>query len=345
MVRSHADAGPYHLGAWASILHSAYGDRPSYLALFAGGDQLVGGLPLMRTRGLVTGTRLRSLPVVPPAGPLAPDDEGRRALIEAACAAADRAGAKIWTLHARSGGYEALAPALRPRPKHPTWVLDLPEDVDEMRRGWKKTSNNLWRSIRKADRAGVTVREGTSDGDLRTFYALYLRTMRRRCVLPRPFRQLQEDWRLLSPTGNCRLFLAEHEGDVVAGGLYHALGRAVDLLYNGSDDARLDARPNHALYWHVIEWAASQGYSALDFGHARVDSSLARFKAQWSAREVPEYRYDYVPGAETAADPAATAAGGRALEGRGGSGPMERVWPHLPLPATRAAAALAYRFL
>jgi lipid II:glycine glycyltransferase (peptidoglycan interpeptide bridge formation enzyme) len=197
-------------------------------------------------------------------------------------------------------------------------------------------------SIRKADRAGVTVREGRSEDDLRTFYALYLRTMRRRCVLPRPFRQLQEDRRLLGPEGNFRLFLAEHEGDVVAGGIYHALGRAVDLLYNGSDDARLDVRPNHALYWHVIEWAAGEGYSELDFGHARADSSLARFKAQWSAREVPEYRYDYVPGADTAAEPAA---GGRALEGRGGSGPMERVWPHLPLPATRVAAALAYRFL
>jgi hypothetical protein len=118
----------------------------------------------------------------------------------------------------------------------------------------------------------------------------------------------------------------------------------VDLLYNGSDDARLDVRPNHALYWHVIEWAASEGCSELDFGHARVESSLARFKAQWSAREVPEYRYDYVPGAATATAPAASS-GGRALEGRGGSGPMERVWPHLPLPATRAAAALAYRFL
>lgn len=345
MVRSRPDAGPYHLGAWARVLRAAYGDRPSYLGLFAGGDQLVGGLPLMRTRGLVTGTRLRSLPVVPPAGPLAPDDEGRRLLLEAACAAADDAGAKIWTLHARGGGYEGLVRRLRPRPKHPAWVLDLPADVDEMRRGWKKTSNNLWRSIRKADRAGVTVREARSEDALRTFYALYLRTMRRRCVLPRPYRQLQEDWRLLSPTGNCHLFLAEHDGAIVAGGLYHSLGEAVDLLYNGSDDASLDVRPNHALYWHVIEWAAARGCSELDFGHARVGSSLARFKAQWSAREVSEYRYDYVPGAQPAAEPAEAEPGGRALEGRGGSGPMERVWPHLPLPATRAAAALAYRFL
>jgi len=39
--------------------------------------------------------------------------------------------------------------------------------------------------------AGVTVREATSELDLRAFYALYLRTMRRRSTLPRPYRQLR----------------------------------------------------------------------------------------------------------------------------------------------------------
>ncbi|MEA2389265.1 MAG: hypothetical protein QOG41_2038 [Thermoleophilaceae bacterium] len=342
LVRRHPDAGPYHLGAWAEILRAAYGDRPAYLGLVAPGGELVGGLPVMRTRGLATGSRMRSLPVVPPAGPLASDDEAARILLAAACHAADGAGVRVWTLHARAGGLERLVPELRPLPKHPTWVLDLPGDVDEMRRGWKKTSNNLWRSIRKADKAGVQVREGRSEEDLKTFYDLYLRTMRRRRVLPRPFRQLKEDRRLLGPDGAFRLFLAEHEGDVVAGGVYHALGEAVDLLYNGSDDARLDVRPNHALYWHVIEWAAANGFAELDFGHARTGSSLAKFKAQWSAREVPEYRYDYVPGATSAKGAARQAA---ALEGRGGSGPLDRVWPRVPLAATRAAAALAYRWL
>jgi CelD/BcsL family acetyltransferase involved in cellulose biosynthesis len=344
LVRRHPDAGPYHLGAWAEILRAAYGDRPAYLGLVSPNGELVGGLPMMRTRGIVTRTRMRSLPVVPPAGPLAPDDEAMRILLAAACRATDAEAARVWTLHARMGGLERLVPELRPLPKHPTWVLDLPDDVDEMRRGWKKTSNNLWRSIRKADRAGVQVREGTSERDLRTFYDLYLRTMRRRGVLPRPFRQLKEDHGLLGPDGAFRLFVAEHEGDIVAGGIYHALGDAVDLLYNGSDDTRLDLRPNHALYWHVIEWAAENGYSELDFGHAKRESSLAKFKAQWSAREVPEYRYDYAPGTTGAAraDAARPAA---ALQGRGGSGPLQRVWPKLPLATTRAAASVAYRWL
>jgi hypothetical protein len=343
-VREHPDAGPYHLGAWAQILRAAYGFKPAYLALESAAGDLVGGLPLMRTRGLVTGSRIRSLPVVPAAGPLAPHADGTRALLEAGCRLADGGRTRVWTLHARAGGYEDLVPDLRPVPKYPTWILELPPDPDELRRGWKKTSNNLWRSLRKADRAGVSVREGRSEADLRAFYALYLRTMRRRRALPRAYRQLREDRRLLGPDGTFRLFVAEHEGDVVAAGVYHALGEAVDLLYNGSDDSRLDVRPNHALYWHVIAWAAEAGYPRVDFGFARRETSLARFKAQWGGREVPEFRYDYVPGAP---DEAGAASGGapRALQGRGRQGPLERVWPHVPLPATRLAATIAYRYL
>lgn len=342
-VRSSPEAGAYHLGAWAAIFQAAYSFKPEYLALMDAGERVVGALPLMRTRGLATGRRLRSMPVVPPTGPLAAGDDGKRALIEAACRLTDERGARVWTLHSRSEGCDRLVPALRRLPKHPTWVLELPADPDEMRRGWKKTSNNLFRSLRKADKAGVTVREGRDESDLRTFYDLYLRTMRRRASLPRPYRQLAEDRRLLGPEGTFRLFVAEHEGDIVAGGVFHSFGDTLDLLYNGSDDARLDVRPNHALYWHAIEWAVEAGHAHLDFGHARPESSLARFKAQWSAQEVPEYRYDYVPGAVPEAAPAETKA--RPLHGRGREGALERVWPRLPLRATRAAAGIAYRWL
>jgi hypothetical protein len=341
-VRRHPGAGAYHLGAWARILGDAYGFEPVYLGIVDASGEIRGGLPVMRTRGIVTGRRLRSLPVVPPTGPLGRSEEDERSLIAAACRACDEGG-RVWTLHARRSGYEAMVPALRPLPKHPTWILDLPDDPDELRRGWKKTSNNLFRNLKKADGAGVTVRLSDSEQDLRAFHRLYLRTMRRRCALPRTWTQLAEDRRLLGPDGVFRLFVAEHEGDLVAAGVFHAFGDTLDLLYNGSDDARLDVRPNHALYWHAIQWAVEAGHTRLDFGHARPDSSLARFKAQWSAEEVPEYRYDYVPGGER--EESVDLAQKRPLHGRGRQGAIERVWPRLPLGITRLAGRIAYRWL
>jgi hypothetical protein len=42
------------------------------------------------------------------------------------------------------------------------------------------------------------------------------------------------------------------------------------------------------MYWHVIRWAAENGYSRFDWGAAREGGSLYRFKSQWSAEPVPE---------------------------------------------------------
>ena len=61
LVRRHPRAGAYHLGAWAPILAGSYGYEPAYLALETSDGRLTGALPLMKTRGLLTGRRLRSL--------------------------------------------------------------------------------------------------------------------------------------------------------------------------------------------------------------------------------------------------------------------------------------------
>src|SRR5256885_15608660 len=120
-----------------------------------------------------------------------------------------------------------------------TFVAPLSDDADEMRAGWKRTSNNLWRSLKKADQAGVSVREGTSDGDLRLFYELYLETMRRHRSLPRSLRMLLMARQELEPMGAYRLLLAEHEGEVAAGGVFHIWGDTIDLVYNASAERHL----------------------------------------------------------------------------------------------------------
>jgi hypothetical protein len=347
LVRRHRHAGTYHLGAWARVLGDAYGYKPRYLALEAPDGSLVGGLPMMRTRGPVTGRRLRTLPVVPPAGPLASSDAEMVTLIDAACDRADAERAKVWTLHTRTGELERLAPRLRWVPKHPTFVMGLGDDPDEVRRRWKKSASNIFRSIKKAEKAGVVVRPGTSEKDLRAFYALYARTMRRRRVLPRPYRQMAAAREYL-PEGVFRLFLAEHEGRVTAGALWHSFGSTLDLLYAGSDERYLDARPNHALYWEAIRWGTEQGHTELDLGHAKPGSGLAKFKESWGTEPIQEYRYDYVPGApRTALDSEDTSkaviAPARMLEGRESRNVVARAVERMPVRLLSAAGRVAYR--
>jgi hypothetical protein len=336
-------ASVYHLGAWAQILRAAYGYRPRYMALEGAGGELEGVLPLFHSRGPLTGNRLRSMPAVaPPAGPIATSHEGLRMLAQAAAGAIRETGATQWVWLSRDEGMEELVPGLGLAQTQLTWVASLGDDPDELRRRLRKHSNNLHRSIKKAEAADLTVRLGTSDRDLRSFYGLYLTTMRDHRSLPRPFRQMREDLHLLGPRGATRLFLVESGGVTVAAGLFHAFGDTVELLYNGSDRAALPMRPNHALYWHVMRWAIERGFSRFDFGDAPEGSSLGRFKAQWSAEPVTEYIY-ILRGDRGGIVGEAARRRNPTVGGGEDEGLVGRIWERSPLPLTRVAGALAYR--
>jgi hypothetical protein len=335
----------YHLSAWGRILGGAYGYRPRYMALEDGGGGLRAVLPLMETRGLVTGRRLRSLPVVPPAGPLARSEDDMRAILEAGCALAEERDARVWTIHARDEGLELIDPRLRPVPKAPTWILRLPSDPDELRAAWRKGSKNLHRNVGKAEKADLVAREAHDERDLRAFFRLYLATMRKHRVLPRSYRQLSLARDLL-PEGVFRLFVVEHAGHQVAGGVFHAYRGTVDLLYNASDERHLDLRPNHALYWHVIRWAIERGHGELDFGHAWPGSPLARFKEQWGSEPVAEHRYDVGGGEGGEGDRASRLRyATERLEVEQRERLVARAWSRAPLALTRLAAAVAYRWV
>jgi GNAT acetyltransferase-like protein len=346
-VERQERATVYQLGAWPQILRSAYGFGPRCLALEHDGE-LQGVLPVMHSRGLLSGPRLRSLPVVPAAGPLATTREGEAELLGAACAMTADGGARSLTLLSRAEGYQEQVERLAGRPKYPTWILPLPDDPEELRAAWRKGSKNLHRSLNKAEKSGLTVREGLSEADLRAFYRVYLATMKAHHALPRSYRQLSTARRLLGPGGVFRLFLAEHDGETIAAGVFHSFRDSIDLLYNGSDPSKLDLRPNHALYWHVIRWGIEHGYRRFDFGEAKPGSPLERFKEQWSAERVPEWRYDYVV-QETAARADALRHAGDRMGRAGGASRREeliaRLWERAPLSVTRLAGAVAYRYL
>ena len=341
-------AGAYQAGAWAKILAASYRAKPHYLGLNSADGSLEAVLPLMRSRGIASGTRLRSLPVLPFGGPVGTSIEAEAAVIAAACSLADECGAPL-LVNSRTPGYGEHVPGLREAEKNPTWITPLSDDADAMRRGWKKSSNNLFRSIAKAEKAGVRVREGHGDSDLREFYGLYLGTMRRHRSLPRCWRQMALDQELLGPAGVFRLFIAEHESRPVAAAIFHAYRDTVDLLYNGSDDSARDLRPNFALYWHAISWAIENGYRRFDWGEAQNGGPLSRFKAQWSAEPVADYRYDYNPAgdaAESRADRLRNShdsfdtPGERSRRQRA----ADAVWERAPLTLTRAAGSLVYRY-
>lgn len=344
-VDGHPGSGVYHLGAWAEVMRRTYGYRPRYLALESGG-RLAGVLPAFLTRGAIAGKRLRALPLLPVADPIADDAAGQEELLRGACRLAADEGARLFTLHARDDSYAERMPELRRAPRDPTWILRLPPSPDELRPMWKKHSRNLHRSIGKADAAGITVREGRGEGDLKAFYGLYLRNMRRLHAVPKAYRQVALSAKLLEPRGSFKLFVAEYDDRVVAAITAYRVRDYCELLFIGTDENYLDVRPNHAVYRRAIEWAAEEGMALVDLGGAPAEHSLGKFKAQWAAEEVPEYRYDHVvPSAGEGAEGSRADSVRGATEGLGGRRPLVvAAWNRMPLAATRLAGLVAYRY-
>lgn len=343
-IRSREEANPYHLGLWARVLGGAFGARPRYLIIEGSGGEVEGALPLVFTWGAINRGRLRSLPFLGSPSAMAADSDGKRLLLEAACALAERSGARVLALTAREDGHERLAPKLSLIRVDHAYVAPLTENADELRRSWKKTSNNLWRSLKKAEQR-VHIRVGEGDADLRAFYGLYLETMRRHRSLPLPLRFFQLARDELSAMGAYRLLLAEHEGEVVGAGVFYAVNGSLDLAYNASAERHLDLRPNHAIYWAAIRWGIDNGMLVYNMGAAPVDGSLARFKSQWGG--VPEARYhlEYRPGDAdaTAADAARQAATRLDAGADMHESTVSRLWGSAPLPATRVAGELIFR--
>jgi CelD/BcsL family acetyltransferase involved in cellulose biosynthesis len=325
----------YHLGAWARILERSYGFNPRYLAI-SEGDSLAGVLPLFRKKGLISDARMRSIPVFSYGGPLADDDGLALRLIEAARDLGDATSLSINTGDRRweaPDGFE-LEELL------PRWMLEIPDDLDALRASWRKTSRNLFRSLKKADDAGLEFRVAESPRDLRTFHRLYVRTMKHHRSLPRTFRQVRLTQELLGES--FKLFVVSREGRDIAASVYHVFGDTIEAVYNGRDENALRMRPIHALEWNVIRWGAAHGLRWVNLGGAEHDTPLARFKEQWGATPRTRFRLTHRAGGKQTRTEALVSVGYGAETSE--SRLTDIAWRAVPPPLLRLGAYMAYRY-
>jgi Acetyltransferase (GNAT) domain len=364
-------AHAYHLGGWSEIHRRAYGSEPIYLAARDSKGKLAAGLPLVIEGGPLRGMAARLTPgqtwaaagaqrrlsSLTRGGPIGVDAEARSTVLAAACRLVDEHRLKGLVLTTEVPRCDELVPELRVVQSVPTWLTPLPREPEELRRVWRRQSKNLSRNVTKAEQAGTVVRGARSPADLWRFYRQYVRTMRRHHATPRSWIEIRLAHKLLAPSGRCRVWLVEYQGEVIAGAMFLAASNTLELLYAGSDPRALSVRPNHAVYWHAIKWAIARGMTAVDWGPAPADGSLGRFKRQWSAEPVDVPRYAYTPGpagqrvSDSRIDTAAATSTGQTPAPGGSSsaapaaGVLSTVWDRIPVNALGLAATIGHRLL
>ena len=126
--------------------------------------------------------------------------------------------------------------------------------------------NQQWRrNIKKATKAGVEVTRG-SRADLADFHRVYAETAERDHFTPRPLAYFERMWDALTAEEPDRLvlYLAHHEGDLVAATTMVRVGTHAWYSYGASTTAKRDVRGSNAVQWQMIRDARDAGASAYD---------------------------------------------------------------------------------
>ena len=147
----------------------------------------------------------------------------------------------------------------------PRYVFQVPlagRTDEDLLRGF----NQLWRrNIKKAEKAGVEVRQGDA-GDLPAFHEIYVETAQRDRFHPRGLAYFERMWTALraEDPDRIRLYLATHEGTVHAATLWARVNRHCWYTYGASTTAGRDLRPSNAIQWQMIRDARAAGAETYD---------------------------------------------------------------------------------
>lgn len=129
-----------------------------------------------------------------------------------------------------------------------------------------KGMNQQWRrNIKKAAKMGVEVREGGRE-DLARFHEIYLETAERDGFTGRSLEYFEHMWDVLNAEedGRMKVFLGEHEGDLVAATTFVTVGEHSWYSYGASTTEKRDVRGSNAVQWEMIRAANNAGCAVYD---------------------------------------------------------------------------------
>jgi FemAB-related protein (PEP-CTERM system-associated) len=268
-----------HAAAWHRVLREAYGLAPEYLAARDPAGGLAGILPLVPFRDLRGRLELISLPYLDTAGVLAAAPAAESALREAALARARELGARALELRQQQ-------PLASGPPAGAVHRVDLALALEASEEAqWKALPAKVRNQTRKAEREGLTLREGPPAQLLDGFYAPFLRNMR---DLGSPVHARRFFGAAATAFGPRLRFVITGLGERPVGGLVaiHFAG-AVSVPWASTLREERQRCPNNQIYWEALRWAVARGARSFDFGRSPPGSGTHAFKLGWGAVERP----------------------------------------------------------
>ncbi len=139
-----------------------------------------------------------------------------------------------------------------------TIVVDLKGDENSiLARMKQKTRYN----IRLASKKGVVVRESAN---VELFHQLVIETSERDQFGVHTLEYYHSAYSLFHARGECKIFMAEYDGQPLAGIMAFQHGERAWYFYGASSNRHRELMPNYLLQWEAMRWARDQGCSEYD---------------------------------------------------------------------------------
>lgn len=280
-VLRHPRASVFHCSASLEALSRTYGYKPIAYTTSPAGQKLQNGMVFCRVESWLTGRRLVSLPFSDHCEPLVDTTEDRDVLSAALEREFKR---ERWNyLEIRPlGPFRLVTPFHRTAITYAFHRLDLGPDIDAIFGNFHKGSTQ--RKIRRAQREGLTYREGSTNELLDDFYRLFIRTRKRHGLAPQP-----KNWfaNLMDCFGGALKVRVAFKGERAIAAMVTIRHKDTLTYKYGCSDSRFNNLGcMHLLFWTAIQEAKSLGLRFLDFGRTNADQQgLITFKNRWGAAQ------------------------------------------------------------
>jgi FemAB-related protein (PEP-CTERM system-associated) len=275
----------FHLSPWKRVIERAFGHRTHYLLAERAG-LVTGVLPLTQVRSLLFGASLISNAFAVYGGPVAADEESRRALEEEAVrlmaalrvpvlemrCASERAG--CW--HTKSGLYATFR-----KPILPSVEANL-----------KAVPRKQRAMIRKGMQNGLRSEVDADVGRLHRVYAESVRNLGTPVFARSYFRILTEEFPQC-----CDIVTVSDNRRALAAVLNFYFRDQVLPFYGGGVRAARASAANDFMYWEVMRRACERGCRVFDFGRSKTGTGAHAFKRNWGFEPTPlDYQFRLAEG-------------------------------------------------
>jgi len=298
-VENTCRASVFHLWEWGETLSAIYGYQRYYLSAMQK-DRIIGGLPIIHVKSRLFGNRLISLPFCEYGGPLVVQELSNQVkkqltmvLLDAAYKLAGTLGVEYVEIRKpiaedveelmQAHGYTSLR-------RYVTFQVDLTKDPDEV---WANLYKTTRKSVKKAVKNGVTAKEVEGEKQLKSFYTLYLKDIKRHGSPPHKYAFFKKLYDSFQVHHKMKVLLAHYKERVIGGRIVFCGGEKIFSWNSVTDEKYRNLNPNNLLLWETIEWGLKNGYHALELGRTRRGSTVYDFKKGWGGEEIFLNEYVY----------------------------------------------------